>query len=111
MGEIHTADEQFLAERKRKQRRIMGLFAVPLILLVAVAAYAMFGTSQLDREIATLRSQGLPTNTSELNAFYSVPTGVTDTTELWTAAVSAVAAANIEQRAANLPGNSGDTCS
>ena len=103
MGEIHTADEQFLAERTRKRRRIMGLFAVPLILLVAVAAYALFGTSQLDREIAALRSQGLPTNTTELNSYYSVPPDLADTTDLWTAATAAVKAAGIDQRAAAIP--------
>ncbi|MEJ7595977.1 MAG: hypothetical protein WKF77_31085 [Planctomycetaceae bacterium] len=103
MGESHTAAEQYLTERTRKRRRIIGLFAVPLILLVAVAAYALFGTSQLDREIAALRSQGLPTNTSELNAYYSVPPDVTDTTEFWTAATTAVSAAGIDKRAAAIP--------
>jgi|GEM_PF-582077 len=109
MGENQTAAQQYLAERTRKRRRIIGLFAVPLILLVAVATYALFGTSQLDREIAALRSQGLPTNTSDLNAYYSIPPDVADTTDLWTAATAAVSAAGIYQRADKMRARTGPT--
>lgn len=88
--------------RSLRQRSwlIVGIVVVGLIV---AALFWLFDTSALDRELAALRSQGLPTNATELNGFYSVPAGVTDTTELWTAAVSAVAASNIEQRAASLP--------
>ena len=88
---------------RSSSRRVWLIIGIVAVGLIVAALFWLFDTSALDRELAALRSQGLPTNAKELNAFYSVPTGVTDTTEMWTAAVSAVAAANIEQRAANLP--------
>lgn len=93
----------FDSKARSSRRRTWLIIGIVAVGLIAAALYWLFDTSALDRELAALRSQGLPTNATELNAFYSVPAGVTDTTELWTAAVSAVAAANIEQRAANLP--------
>ncbi len=83
--------------------RVRLIIGIVVVGLIALALFWLFDSSALDRELAALRSQGLPTNATELNAFYSVPAGTTDTTELWTAAVSAVNAANIDQRAANLP--------
>ena len=85
------------------RRRIWLIIGIVVAGLIAAGLFWLFDTSALDRELATLRSQGLPTNATELNAFYSVPAGVTDTTELWIEAVSAVTAANINQRAAQLP--------
>jgi len=85
------------------RRRVWLIIGIVIGGLIVAVLFWLFDTSALDRELAALRSQGLPTNATELNAFYSVPAGVSDTTELWTAAVSAVAAANIQQRAANLP--------
>ena len=63
----------------------------------------MFSSSRLNQRIADLRSQGLPTNAVELNAYYAVPPDVTDTTELWVAATTAVKNAGIEQRTAKIP--------
>ena len=84
-------------------RRVWLFIGIVVVGLIVAAMFWLFDTSALDKELAALRSQGLPTNATELNAFYSVPAGVTDTTELWNAAVSAVTAANISQRAAKLP--------
>ncbi len=85
------------------RRRIWLITGIVVAGLTAAGLFWLFDTSALDQELATLRSQGLPTNATELNAFYSVPAGVADTTELWTAAVSAVTAANINQHASQLP--------
>ena len=80
-----------------------GVSAVVLISLVLLGLFSIFSSSRLNQRIANLRSRGLPTNTVELNDYYSVPPDVTDTTELWIAATTAVKNAGIEQRAAKIP--------
>lgn len=80
-----------------------GVSAVVLISLVLLGLFSIFSSSRLNQRIANLRSRGLPTNTVELNDYYSVPPDVTDTTELWVAATTAVKNAGIEQRAAKIP--------
>ena len=82
---------------------MVGFAAVVLISLVVLALFAMYSSSRLNQRIAELRSQGLPTNAVELNAYYSVPPDVTDTTELWIAATTAVKNAGISQRAVKIP--------
>lgn len=77
--------------------------AVVLISLVSLGLFSIFSSSRLNQRIADLRSRGLPTNTVELNDYYSVPPDVIDTTELWIAATTAVKNAGIEQRAAKIP--------
>lgn len=72
MGESHTTAEQYLTERTRKRRRIIGLFAVPLILLVAVAAYAIAACryrlehAELPKSLADLKEL-IPGDESEKN--------------------------------------------
>ena len=88
---------------RSSSRRVWLIIGIVVAGLTAAGLFWLFDTAALDREMAALRSQGLPTNAQELNAFYIVPAGVNDTTKLWTAAVSAVTAANISQRAAQLP--------
>lgn len=69
--------------RKVLQPTILALI---LVVIAMVVIYGLFGTSRLDQQLADLRSRGLPTNGEELNAWYTVPADVSDTTELWTAA-------------------------
>lgn len=97
MNEITTSGQS------RKRLMMAGVCAVVLISLVLLSLYSMFSSSRLNQRIADLRSQGLPTNAVELNAYYSVPPDVTDTTELWIAATTAVKDAGIGQRAAKIP--------
>ena len=69
-------------------RKIL-LITIVVLILVAIAGaaiYGLSGSSRLNRQLADLRSRGLPTNGEELNAFYTTPPDVADTTELWTAA-------------------------
>ena len=89
--------------QSRKRLLMAGVCAVVLISLVFLALFSMFSSSRLNQKIADLRSQGLPTNAEELNAYYSVPQDVTDTTELWIAATAAVKNAGIDQRVAKIP--------
>ena len=89
--------------QSRKRLLMAGVCAVVLIPLVLLGLFSMFSSSRLNQKITDLRSQGLPTNAVELNAYYSVPPDVTDTTELWIAATTAVKNAGIEQRAAKIP--------
>ena len=103
MRENDQEAEQLRKSQSRKRRWLIVIVALPLMLLLTMLGFAFFGSSQLDQELAELRSQGLPTNAVELNAYYSVPQNVTDTTELWTAAIAAVTNAGIDQRAAAIP--------
>jgi hypothetical protein len=74
-----------------------------MIVFVAAAGYVLFSPTQFEQEIAALRAEGLPTNAVELNGYYSVPSGVTDTTELWTAATAAIRSARIDHRGKTIP--------
>ncbi len=96
-------NESVTSAQSRKRLMMAGVSAVVLISLVLLGLFSMFSSSRLNQRIADLRSQGLPTNAVELNAYYSVPPDVTDTTELWIAATTAVKNAGIEQRAAKIP--------
>ena len=89
--------------QSRKRLLMAGVCAVVLIPLVLPGLFSIFSSSRLNQRIAELRSQGLPTNAVELNAYYSVPPDVTDTSELWIAATTAVKNAGIEQRVAKIP--------
>jgi hypothetical protein len=82
-----------------------GCIAAALVAigLVASIAFMLFGPSELDEQLAALRSAGLPTNAEELAEFYAVPQNSKDTTDLWIAAIDGVVAANINQRAMKLP--------
>lgn len=65
---------------------IATLFLTVLLLLLAFWGYQ---ESQLHARLEELRAQGLPTTGEELNAFYAVPAGVADSTELWIKAIHA----------------------
>jgi len=88
---------------RRKRRWILALIAAMIVLPAAGVVYVIFGPSQLKQELAALQEEGLPTNAVELNAYYGVPSGVADTTKLWTAATAAVRDAKISERARGLP--------
>ena len=96
-------NETLTTTKSRNRLLMVGFAAVVLISLVVLALFAMYSSSRLNQRIAELRSQGLPTNAVELNAYYSVPPDVTDTTELWIAATTAVKNAGISQRAVKIP--------
>jgi len=88
---------------RRKRRWILALIAAMIVLPAAGVVYVIFDPSQLKQELAALQEEGLPTNAVELNAYYGVPSGVADTTKLWTAATAAVRDAKISERARGLP--------
>lgn len=75
----------------------------PVAVLVALGCMWYVGLSSLQSQLAALRAKGLPTTASEVNAFYVVPQGVADTTDLWVAAIDAVQAANLDRRGKTLP--------
>lgn len=81
---------------ERRRRRAKWIAASLLIsLLVLGGLWWCFNPWSLSRQLAALRSQGLPTNADELNDYYAVPDGVTDTTALWLAAIQAAEAADL----------------
>ncbi len=102
MQPVVNPDEQHRPPQTRRRLLLRLLFAM-IVAFAAVAAYVLLSPSQLDQQIAELRSRGLPTNAAELNAYYAVPSDVADTTQLWTAATTAIRNARIDQRAKALP--------
>lgn len=74
-----------------------------LLMIVGALAYWGFHRSRLQAELSRLRSEGMPTNIVELETFYKVSPGMTDSTALWTAAVEAVQQANLSIRGKDLP--------
>ena len=87
------------------RRKVLQPTILALILVVIAAAviYVLFGTSRLERQLADLKSRGLPTNGEELNAFYAVPPDVRDTTDLWIAATRANTFAKTNPRVQGIP--------
>ena len=73
------------------------------IFLVAVGLYRVYSDLRLNQQLADLKSRGLPTNCEELNAWYAVPQDVSDTTEQWVAATSAIAKVGLYARGKSLP--------
>lgn len=89
---------------ERRRRRAKWIAASLLIsLLVLGGLWWCFNPWSLSRQLAALRSQGLPTNADELNDYYAVPDGVTDTTALWLAAIQAAEAADLYNNGNALP--------
>ena len=99
---MFVPEETTLSQPRRKSR-VVALAVLILVVIVAAVIYGLFGTSRLDRQLADLRSRDLPTNGEELNAWYTVPSDVRDTTVEWTAATKAIANANIDSRAQGIP--------
>lgn len=70
--------------------RIAFEILIAVVVIVAVI-YRQYTCLHLDQQLADLRARGLLTNGEELNAWYSVPPDVRDTTEQWIAATRATA--------------------
>jgi hypothetical protein len=86
-----------------RSKLFWAMVSVPLIGLIAIVCIWFVRQSSLDAQLAELRAKGLPTTASEVNDFYVVPAGVTDTTDLWVAAIDAVQAADLSTRGKTLP--------
>jgi len=83
---------------------IFGIVPILLVVVLLTLGYVWYqGRSALDAELEALRAEGLPTTAQEINAYYVVPEGVSDTTELWVNAIGAVQSANLRSRAGGLP--------
>jgi len=83
---------------------ILSFVPLTFVVVPLILGYLWYqGQSALDSELEVLRAEGLPTTAKEINAFYVVPDGVRDTTELWVNAIGAVQSANLRTRAGELP--------
>lgn len=76
---------------------------VVAMFVIVLGGLWYYGLTVLDENIAALRAQGMPTDATEMNAFYVVPEGVTDTTSLWVHVIRAVQSANLGTRGNTLP--------
>jgi hypothetical protein len=86
-----------------RSKLFWAMVGVPLTGLVAAGCLLLLRMSELDSQLNELRAKGLPTTAREVNDFYIVPDGVTDTTDLWVAAIDTVQAANLSKRGKTLP--------
>lgn len=89
--------------RSKKSQLIAAVAVLVFVALISVVLLILTGSSRLNRRLAELKSQGLPTNGEELNAYYSVPNDIVDTTEFWTAATTAVSAAGVDWDVKEIP--------
>ncbi len=91
--------------RSRPRRKILLIaFAVLMLIVIVVVVFYYLSTLRLRQQLADLRSRGLPTNASELNAYYStVPPDVPDATAEWTAALNATRIAYTGSNVKNIP--------
>jgi len=83
--------------------KLFWAVSVPVVALIALVGVWFLGQSSLEKQLAALRAQGLPTTASELNDFYAIPEGTADTTALWTQAIDAVQFADVSARGETLP--------
>ncbi|MBT4864485.1 MAG: hypothetical protein HON53_05100 [Planctomycetaceae bacterium] len=86
-----------------RSKLFWALVSVPVIGLVTFICNWYAQRSLVDAKLAELRANGLPTTASEVDDFYVVPDGVTDTTNLWVAAIDAVRTADLSTRGKTLP--------
>ena len=86
-----------------RSKLFWAIVSVPLVILVTFVGIWIARQSSLDAQLAELRAKGLPTNASEVNDFYVVPDNVTDTTDLWVAAINAGQAAGSSPNIKTLP--------
>ena len=86
-----------------RSKLFWAMVGVPLAGLVAVGCMLLLRMSALDSQLDELRARGLPTTASEVNDFYIVPDGVTDTTDLWVTAIGTVQAPNLWNNGQTLP--------
>jgi len=86
-----------------KSKLFWALVASPVMALIALVGVWFLGQLSLEKQLAALRAQGLPTTEYELNNFYAVPEGTADTTDLWVEAMDAVEFAGLSVRADGLP--------
>lgn len=77
-----------------------------LILLMPVLlglAYYGYQQHQLRGELEALRQEGMPTDGQELNDYYAIPAGMTDSTQAWLDAFAAAEVAGKSKDATKLP--------
>lgn len=77
---------------------MLCLVAAPCVILVFGAGLKLVEQWEYNSQLADMRSKGLPTNASEVNEYYKVPTDATDSTAQWLVAISEVRAAEISRR-------------
>lgn len=86
-----------------RSKLFWAFVAFPLACVLVLAAVWYAGKRAVDSDLAALRGKGLPTAGHEVNEFYAVEEGATDTTGLWVNAILAVKSANAGQKTGDLP--------
>ncbi len=79
------------------------LLVVFLIILMTLLGIWIFSQRSLNIKLEALRDQGLPTNLTEVNEYYSIPEGTIDSTELWLKAFDAIESAGLVALGKDLP--------
>ena len=79
-------DQQHQSRRKYK----LWLLILMLTPCIGIGILWLIGSTGVNGRLVELRGQGMPTNVQELNAFYVVPTGADDATQLWVTAIDGI---------------------
>lgn len=88
--------------KKRPIWEIVLLILVPFVLMPLLGIW-IFSHRSLNIKLEAIRDQGLPTTLTEVNDYYSIPDGVTDSTESWLKAFDAIEAAELVTLGKDLP--------
>jgi len=103
MNEPSPPAQSTHSPRRWLRRILLGISLLLFLIVVVGVAYWGLHQSRLNSELQYLRLQGMPTSIVELEDFYQIPSGVFDSTPLWTAAAKAVEQANLPVRGKDLP--------
>ena len=89
--------------RNRLFALICGLFLLIAIPCVLLAVWARNASRRVEQQLADLRATGAPTSLTELNEFYALPAGATDTTQLWIKAIEPFGTEQFAQDCVGVP--------
>lgn len=86
----------------------LGVMFLALVLAIAIPAVFISrwfaeGERQLEEEVALLEKRSEPATPEELDAYYRLPAGATDTTNLWVQAASSFAGPEFDRASKDLP--------
>lgn len=105
-AEAHVADGK---QRRRRGWRTFWLFFAGFCLLllllpcVAYIAWQAHGRHLLQEQVDLIQQRGEPLTTAEMEAWYAVPKGERDITEIWLAAIEPFDTAEYNEAVAHIP--------
>lgn len=85
------------------KRWTFWLVAIIFTPVLLIASLAFWGSSQYSKQIESLQAAGQPTSLAELNQYYRLPDGATNSTAQWIQAIQSLDASALEAVVNTLP--------